>query len=95
VGGADVSFAGSSLAASVAHFRQLSANEFPGAVVIRRFRRDNRQALRFCLTAVLCFLAEQKVLEGILTNVNKAHLAEEAGRRITMAIFIDTLLDGD
>jgi hypothetical protein len=45
--------------------------------------------------AALCFLAEQKVLEGILTNVNEAQLAEEAGRRITMAMFIDTMLDGN
>jgi len=46
--------------------------------------------------AALCFLAEQKVVEGIVTTVNKRHLAEEANRRITMAIFIDTMmLDGD
>jgi len=30
------------------HFRQLCANEFPGAWAVRRFRRDNREALRFC-----------------------------------------------
>jgi len=45
---------------------------------------------------VLCYLAEQKVKQGIVTKVNKAHLAEEANRRIIMAMFIDaTDLDGN
>jgi hypothetical protein len=35
------------------------------------------------------------VKPGAVLKVNKAHLAQEAGRRITMAIFIDTMLDGD
>jgi len=77
------------------HFRQLCADEFPGARVIRSFRDANREVIRFNLLSVLCLLAEQKVLEGIVTKVNKAHLAEEASRRITMAMFIDTMLDGD
>jgi len=72
-----------------AYVRQLCGSEFPSAVVIRRFRRDNRQAIRFCLLAVLSLLAEQKMAAGIVTRVNKAHLAEEAGRRIIMAIFTD------
>jgi hypothetical protein len=77
-------------------FGQLSGNGFPGVLVIRQFRRLNREALRLCLLAVLCFLAEQKIAEGLVTKVNKAHLAEEASRRITMAMFIDmTVLDGD
>ena len=68
-----------------AHLRQLWGSEFPGACVIHNFRRDNRHAIRFCLLAVLRFLAEQKIAEGFVTKVNKAHLAEEASRRITMA----------
>jgi len=77
------------------HFRQLCANEFPGAWVIRHFRDVNREAIRFCLLAALGFLAEQKIVEDFVTKVNKAHLAEEANRRITMSMFIDTMLDGD
>jgi len=73
----------------VAYLRQLCGSEFPSAWVIRRFRGDNRQAIRICLLAVLSVLAEQKMAAGIVTRVNKAHLAEEAGRRIIMAIFTD------
>jgi hypothetical protein len=72
-----------------ASVRQICGSEFPSAVVIRRFRRDNRQAIRFCLLAVLSVLAEQKLSAGIVTKVNETHLAEEAGRRIIMAIFTD------
>src|SRR5262245_11872733 len=38
-------------------FRQLCHNEFPGARLIRRFRRENREALRGCLIAALRFMA--------------------------------------
>ena len=72
-------------------FRQLCRHEFPGAGILRRFRRENREALRRCLTAALSFLAEQKVERGVVTRVNPAHLAEEATRRITMATFIDSM----
>ena len=79
-----------------ANFRQFCPNEFPGAPVIRLFRRDNRQAIRLCLVAALCFLGEQKVEQGTVTKVNQAHLVEEANRRIIIAMFIDaTVLDGD
>jgi len=79
-----------------ANLRAFCPNEFPGAPVIRLFRRDNCQPIRLCLASVLCYLAEQKVKQGIVTKVNKAHLAEEANRRIIMAMFIDaTDLDGN
>src|SRR5438309_5840589 len=42
-------------------FRQLCQNEFPGARMIRRFRRDNREELRTCLVAALRFMAMKKL----------------------------------
>jgi len=79
-----------------AKFRQLCQNEFPNAGVLCRFRRVNREPIRSCLTAALSFLAEQKVEAGVVTKVSPSHVAEEATRRITMAMFIDSMeLDGD
>ncbi len=78
------------------NFRQLCHNEFPGARLIRRFRRDNREPLRLCLIAALRFLAVQKLQAGVVTNVKDTHLVEEANRRIIMAMFIDNMeLDSD
>ena len=58
--------------------------------------RENRDAIRSCLTTALAFLAEQKVEEGVVTKAWQPDLAEEATRRITMAMFIDSMeLDGD
>ena len=74
-----------------AKFRQLCHDEFPDAAVLRRFRRENREPVRLCLTAALGFLAEQKVEAGVVTKVSPAHLAEEATRRITMSMFIDSM----
>jgi len=77
------------------NFRRLCLNQLPDAPVIRHFCRENREAIHLCLTSVLGFLADQKVAEGTVTKVNKAHLAEEASRRIIMAMFIDSMeLDG-
>ena len=71
-------------------------HQFPGARVIRRFRRENREALQVCLEAALRFVAEQKVAQGIISRVNETTLAEEARRRIVMAMFIDSMeLDKD
>ena len=74
-----------------AKFRQLCHDEFPDAGVLRRFRRENREAVRLCLTEALGFLAEQKVEEGLVTKVSPVHCAEEATRRMTMAMFIDSM----
>jgi hypothetical protein len=73
-----------------ANFRQICHNEFPGARVIRRFRRDNREALHRCLTAALRALAEG---EGQTANDEtvKAAMAEDASRRIMKAMFIDSM----
>jgi transposase len=72
-------------------FRLLCREQFPDARILRRFRRENREALLACLTAALRFLAEQKVAQGIVTRVNEAHVTEEANRRIIMAMFTDSL----
>ena len=77
-------------------FRHLCHDEFPGARILRCFRRENREALRLCLLAALRFLAERVQEAGIVTHVEEAHLAEQASRRITMAMFIDSMeLDED
>lgn len=62
----------------------------PSADMIRRFRDQNRQAIRTCLTRVLSFLARQKVDAGMVTKVDEGRLAEEARRRLIMAMCEDT-----
>ena len=74
-----------------ANLRQLCRNDFPDAQLLCQFRRENRELLHRCLTATLRFLVEQKVAAGIVTKVSEAHLAEEASRRIIMAMFIDSV----
>ena len=77
-------------------FRELCHNEFPDARLIRRFRRENREALQRCLTDALHFLAMKKMEAGIVTSVKYTHLVEEANRRTIMAMFIDNMeLDSD
>jgi transposase len=73
------------------NYRQLCQDQFPDARVIRRFRRENREAIRLCLTDTLRFQVEQKLQDGFVTRVNVAQLADEAKRRLTMAMFIDTM----
>ena len=70
--------------------------EFPNARAVRRFRVENRAAVHRCLVAALRFLVEQKISAGVLTKVDGPQLAKEAGRRIIMAAFADSLeLDGE
>jgi hypothetical protein len=64
-------------------------NQCPSTAMISQFRDHNRQAIRACLTAVLSFLARQKVDAGLITKVNEANLAEEASRRLIMAMCAD------
>ena len=66
-------------------------DEFPDARTLCRFRRENRESLHRCLTATLRFLVEQKVAAGIVTKMSEAQLAEEASRRIIMAMFVDSM----
>ena len=49
-----------------------------------------------CLEAALRFMTEQKVAQGLITRVNQERIAEEARRRIIMAMFTDSMeLDKD
>jgi transposase len=73
------------------NFRLLCREQFPDARILRRFRRENRKAVLTCLRAALRFLAEQKVVQGLVTHVNEAHVTEEANRRLIMAMFTDSL----
>ena len=78
------------------NYRQLCQDKFPDAQVIRRFRRENREVIQLCLTATLRFQVEQKLQEGFVTRVNAAQLADEAKRRLIMAMFIDSMeIDGE
>jgi len=70
--------------------RRLCGDDVPDAATLRRFRSANRGALQFCLKAGLRCWAEQKIAEGWLTKVSEAHLAEEARRRVIMAMFTDS-----
>jgi transposase len=72
------------------NFRQICNNEFPGARVIRRFRRENREALHRCLTAALRAQAEGAV-QTASNKVAEAALVEDASRRIMKAMFIDSM----
>lgn len=73
-----------------ANFCQICHNEFPGARVIRRFRRANREALHRCLATALLTLAEG---EGQIAGDHTAKVAtdEDASRRIMKAMFIDSM----
>jgi hypothetical protein len=73
-----------------ANFRQICNNEFPGARVIRRFRRDNREALHRCLAAALRSLAEGAA-QSMSSECLTAAIAEDASRRIMKAMFIDSM----
>ena len=61
----------------------------PSVADICRFRMENRRALESCLRSALHFLAVQKMAAGLVTRINEACIAAEAGRRIITAIFID------
>jgi transposase len=73
-----------------ANFRRICHNEFPGARVIRRFRRENREALHRCLTKALRALAKGEP-PGEDHEAAGTALAEEASRRIMKAMFIDSM----
>ena len=49
-----------------------------------------------CLTATLRLQVEQKLQDGFVTRVNVAQLADEAKRRLIMAMFMDSMeIDGE
>jgi len=70
---------------------QVCQDDFPKALIIWQFCRDNRDAVRTCLIAALSFLADQNVVKGLVTRVSSAHIMEEANRRIIMAMFTDSM----
>jgi hypothetical protein len=70
-----------------AAFRGLCQNEFPGAYLIRRFRRLNHDALHQCLRESLRFLElRPDAGRGVIGETN---LSEEAEARLTAAILMD------
>jgi hypothetical protein len=73
------------------NFGLLCREQMPDARTLRRFRRENREALLACVKAGLRFLAAQKVAQGLITHVNETRVAEEASRRIIMAMFTDSM----
>ena len=72
-------------------FHQFSPDALPDASALCRFRRENREPLQRCLSETLRLLAEEKVAAGVVTKVSEASLAEEASRRIIMAMFVDSM----
>lgn len=75
---------------SDAELRQICPRQLPDVRILLRFRRENREALHLCLKVTLRQLAESKVAAGFVTRVSDACLAEEANRRIIMAMFTDS-----
>jgi len=79
-----------------AHFRQICGQEFLGARVFRRFRRENREILQGCLRDTLQRMAEAQARQALTAVPDAVDFSEEASRRITMAMFIDSMgLDED
>lgn len=70
---------------------RVSGGDLPDSALLQRFRSVNRGAIVFCLKLALLFLAEEKIKQGVVTHVRRAHLAREANRRIIMAMFTDNL----
>jgi hypothetical protein len=70
---------------------RVDGNELPDALMLKLFRHENRGPLGFCLRSALHFLAAEKVRQGFVTRLKEAHITEEANRRITMAMFTDSL----
>jgi len=63
----------------------------PDALSLQRFRAENRDSIAVCLRSALSFLAEEKIRQGVVTHVKRAHIYQEAHRRIIMAMFTDSL----
>src|SRR5262245_60273154 len=76
---------------SEVNWDRLGPDPLPDVPTLCHFRREYREALHSCLTETLRVLAEQKVAAGVLTKVSEAQLAEEARRRIIMAMFVDSM----
>lgn len=70
---------------------RFSETDVPDAQALQRFRAANRDPLAFCLKSALLFLAEEKIQQGFVTHVKRAHIHRESERRIIMALFTDSL----
>src|SRR5436190_8395930 len=73
------------------NFRKLCGQEFPGPRVIQRFRKENREAIHDCLCAALSNQYSRNIAAGRVTRIHEEHIADEATRRIIMAMFIDNM----
>jgi transposase-like protein DUF772 len=80
-----------------ANFRNFCNGEFPSACVLKRFRRENRMALRDCLQAVLQRQSQRRgPPDGLMTAARQEEaLMEEADGRILKAMFIDSMEAGN
>jgi transposase len=69
----------------------LCQHDLPSTSAISRFRNDNRELIQTCLRSALRFLAQRKVADGTVTRINDSFVADEAKRRIIMAMCTDSL----
>ncbi len=69
----------------------LPLEHVPDTELLRRFRAENRAVLHGCLTTVLRSLAQAKMALGIIAHLSERQIAEEASRRIIMAMFVDSI----
>jgi len=59
------------------------------AEMIRQFRDENREAIWSCLYAALSFMAKQEYAADLTEEIAVVAIAEEANRRIVLAMFFD------
>jgi hypothetical protein len=77
------------------HFRHACGNEFPEALVLRRFRRFNREPIIRCLAQVLHLSQHQRTpprLNSLIIlgrDIAESSCLSEARRRVEMAILLD------
>ena len=71
-------------------FLRLFENEYPSADMLRRFRRQNREAVQHCLVQALRFLWGNHV-QSNHRKMNDQELHDEARSRIERAVLLDTI----
>jgi len=69
-------------------FRNLCQNEFPGARVFRKFRRENRDVLQGCLFQVLHWVLGPAQGPSVISDED---IALAASRRMSAATFVDSM----
>ena len=89
-----------------ANFRRLCENEFPGAHIIRQFRRCNREAITRCLAEVLRVLQGRRPAQAAATSAADTRFCArsidppgasedtltEARERVEMAVLMDHIM---